>query len=269
MSDVPVFEVYAIQYATSTRPTADYFVGSDPHDGQSPINYYVWLIRSDDRIILIDTGFNAERAKQRGRNFLRCPTEGLRSLGIAPEDIDTVIVTHLHYDHAGNLDLFPNARFVLQDEEMRFATGRYMRHELMRAPFELSDVLRMVTSNFEGRVDFVNGDAELCPGVGLHHVPGHSLGLQSVTVNSKRDRLCLASDAAHFFDNIRLGNPFKVTTHVGDTLEGHDRVLKLAGSTDRLIPGHDPQVSEIYPEHPDDSLILVLHEKPARNPLAS
>jgi glyoxylase-like metal-dependent hydrolase (beta-lactamase superfamily II) len=149
------FEVYAIQYATSMRPSSDYFLGADPHNGPAPINYYVWLIRSGTRCILVDTGFDAQRASERGRDFQRCPSEGLRNLGVEPEDIDTVIITHLHYDHAGNLNLFPNAQFVLQDEEMRFATGRYMRHGLVQAPFELSDVLEMVTHAYAGRVRFV------------------------------------------------------------------------------------------------------------------
>lgn len=268
MEAPPRYEVFAIQYATSVRPSSQYFLGQDPHDGPAPIHYYVWLIRDAQRTILVDTGFNAQRAQSRGRDFLRCPTEGLRKLGVAPEAIDTVILTHLHYDHAGNLDLFPNARFVLQDEEMRFATGRYMRHGLMRAPFELSDVLAMVTHTYAGRVRFVDGTHDLLPGVRLHHVPGHSLGLQAVTVETARGRLCLASDAAHFYDTIRYASPFPVIAHVGQTLEGFDRVLDLAGSPDRLVPGHDPLVAEIYPPHPDDAQSFALHLPPVRDPLA-
>lgn len=266
MTAVPEYEVYAIQYARAIRPSSDYFLGADPHEGPAPIFYYVWLIRNANRCILVDTGFDAQRAQARGREFQQCPTEGLRSLGVDPAEIDTVVITHLHYDHAGNLNLFPNARFVLQDEEMRFATGRHMRHSLIQAPFELSDVLDMVTHNYAGRVRFVDGAHDLARGVRLHHVPGHSMGLQAVTVNTRRGRLCLASDAAHFFDNIALGNPFRITTHVAQTLEGHDRVLELAGGYDRLIPGHDPKVAELYPAHPRNDLIFLLHEPPGHSP---
>lgn len=266
MTIIPEFEVHAIQYARSIRPSSDYFLGADPHDGPAPIYYYVWLIRNEERCILVDTGFSEVRARERGRDFQRCPSDGLRTLGVRAEDVDTAVITHLHYDHAGNLDLFPNARFILQEEEMRFATGRYMRHDLIRAPFELSDVLEMVTQNYRGRVDFVDGAHALTEGVGLHHVPGHSLGLQAVTVNTKRGQLCLASDTAHFFDNVALGSPFPITTHVGQALDGHDRVLELAGGYDRLIPGHDPLVAQLYPTHPDDDLVFVLHEPPCRSP---
>lgn len=263
-ADPPHFEVYAIAYARCTRSSRDYFLGADPHDGPAPITYYVWLIRNADRVILLDTGFNAAAARKRGREFLRCPTEGLRRLGVAPEDIETVVISHLHYDHAGNLDLFPNAEFILQDAEMRHATGRHMRHGYLRAPFELSDVLAMVTHNFAGRVRFVDGDKALEPGIGLYHLPGHSLGLQAMTVETARGRLCLAADALHFFDNLRLGSPFAVSMHLGKALDAQERALELAGDWDRLIPGHDPVIGTLYPAHPDDPLTVCLHEMPLR-----
>ncbi len=259
------YDVYAIKYAQSIRPSRDYYMGHDPHNGPHPIYYYVWLIRSNERIILIDTGFDAARAIARKRDFGRCPTQGLASLGVVPEDVDTVIVTHLHYDHAGNLDKFPNARFVLQDEEMRYATGRDMRHALIRLPFELEDVQTMLAHNYAERVDFVQGSETIAPGVDVHLVPGHSRGLQCVTVQTARGRLCLASDAAHFFGNVRYASPFPVTVDVAATLHGHDKVVKLAGTADLLIPGHDPLVAEIYPAYPEDSAIFDLGQPPSRS----
>jgi glyoxylase-like metal-dependent hydrolase (beta-lactamase superfamily II) len=237
-------------------------LGEDPHDGPRPIFYYIWVLRNDDRVIVVDTGFDAERAERRKREFLRCPTDGLRMLGIQPETVETVIVTHLHYDHAGNLDKFPNARFVLQDEEMRYATGRAMRFKQMRAPFELEDVLAMVRHNYADRLRFVSGSEELAPGVTVHHVPGHTRGLQAVTVETSRGRMCLASDAAHFFDNIALESPFPVIADVAATLDGQERVQRLAGGPDLMIPGHDPAVMDLFPRHPDDPLICILSEPP-------
>mgnify|MGYP003666888091 FL=1 len=258
MKDPAQYEVYAIKYAQSMRPASDYFMGADPHDGPLPIFYYVWLIKNADRVLLVDTGFNAARAQTRNRDFLRCPIEALTSLGVAPEDIDTVVITHLHYDHAGNMDKLPNARFVLQESEMNFATGRYMRHKLMRAPFELSDVQLMVALNYGGRVDFVSGDIDLADGIRLHHVPGHSLGLQALTVETARGRLCLASDAAHFYANIDSGKPFPIIANVGNALDSQDKTLRLAGSPNRLIPGHDPAVAEMYDAIANDRLIFDL-----------
>lgn len=253
-----VYDVFALQYARSVRPRSDYFMGSDPHDGPEPIHYYVWLVRNARRTILIDTGFNAERAVARKRDFQRCPIEALAAVGVMPQDVDTVVITHLHYDHAGNMDKLPDARFVLQDAEMAFATGRSMKHAMLRAPFELSDVQLMVAMNYGGRVDFVDGDAQLAPGIRLHHVPGHSLGLQAVTVDTAIGRLCLASDAAHFYDNIRLDLPFPIVANVAQALDSQDKVMQLAGDRRHLVPGHDPEIARLFPALPNDPLTFDL-----------
>src|SRR5262249_47482240 len=122
------YELFAIRYATAMRNAADVFIGADPHEGPIPMDYFVWVARNSQHTVVIDTGFDATAAKNRGRNFLREPGDGLRMLGVDCDSVEHVIITHLHYDHAGNLQLFPRARFHLQDSEMAFATGRYMAH---------------------------------------------------------------------------------------------------------------------------------------------
>jgi glyoxylase-like metal-dependent hydrolase (beta-lactamase superfamily II) len=257
---VEEYEVYAVQYGTlAERRSAENYLGPDPHDNAPmPLHYYVWLIRNADCVILVDTGFNADRAARRGRRIDRNPIEALAALDVAPEDVDTAIITHLHYDHAGNMDLLPNARFVLQEAEKGFATGRHMRHALIRHPFELADVQLMVALNYAERVEWVNGDAEIAPGVCVHHLPGHSLGLQAVTVETRAGRLCLASDVAHFYDNIARGQPFPITAHVTGQLDGQEAVKRLAGRPELLIPGHDPKVNELFRPIPGDALIFDL-----------
>ena len=127
----PLYEVYAIKYAElKQRPASDIFLGADPHDAPVDMDYFVWLIRSPERSVLVDMGFNRNVAAKRGRRFIRCPGDGLRALSVDPAEIEDVIVTHLHYDHVGNYALFPKARFHLQDRELAFATGRMMRHGL-------------------------------------------------------------------------------------------------------------------------------------------
>ena len=258
------YDVYAVQYARSQRPSRDFFIYQDPHDGPLPIFYYVWLIRNERRAIVVDMGFSAEMGKKRGREFLRCPGEGLRVLGVDPAEVETVVVTHMHYDHAGNVPLFPRATFVLQDAEMQFATGRDMRHKPMRMAFEVEDVVDLVRRNFEGRVRFVNGMEEIAPGVCVHHVGGHTRGLQAVSVETARGRLVLASDAVHFFENMTETNPFPIVADVGHMFDGYERLLRLAGDPDRLIPGHDPLVAELYPAAAGDPMIFELSKAPLR-----
>ena len=91
-----------------------------------------------------------------------------------------MIVSHLHYDHCGNYDTFPNARFHLQDTEMAYATGRCMCHQHLRVPFEEEDVVAMVRKVFAGRVTFHDGVDQIAPGITVHKIGGHSKGLQCV-----------------------------------------------------------------------------------------
>ena len=113
-----------------------------------------------------------------GRQFLRSPAVGLKAIGVEPDDVRDVILSHMHYDHCGNYDLFPHARYHLQDIEMAYCTGRCMCHPGLRGPFEEEDVVAIVRKLFAGRVVFHDGVDELAPGITLHHVGGHSKGLQ-------------------------------------------------------------------------------------------
>lgn len=270
MSKAPAYEVYALQYAKSLRPSRDFFIFQDPHDGPMPIFYYVWVIKGPDGAILVDTGFDQRRADERKRDFLRCPIEALSVLGLSADDIKTVILTHLHYDHAGNIQKLPNAEFYVQDEEIRFATGRHIRHQAIRMPFEEDDVVDLVRCNFNGRVRFVDGDEKIAPGIKLHLMGGHSHGLQAVTVKTRRGKLVLASDAAHFFENMTTGNPFPIVIDVAQYLEAYDKLHQLAPSPAHIIPGHDPFVMDLYPKLDNDDLGVVLSADPLKpSPLES
>ena len=116
-------------------------------------------------------------ARQRRREFLRCPSAGLKLLGVDALAVEDVIITHLHYDHVGNFDLFPAATFHLQDAEMSFATGRYMASAPLAAAFDVENVIGMVRELYRGRVCFHDGDAAFAPGISLHLVGGHTQGL--------------------------------------------------------------------------------------------
>jgi glyoxylase-like metal-dependent hydrolase (beta-lactamase superfamily II) len=115
------FEVYALKYATRDAQGSEHFYGHDIHDYPMPMDYFVWAVVSDEYSIVVDAGFTTEVAARRGREHLRCPAEGLQQLGIHCARVSCVILTHLHYDHVGNLEKVPAATFVVQDEEMAFA----------------------------------------------------------------------------------------------------------------------------------------------------
>ena len=158
-----------------------------------------------------------------------------------------MIVTHLHYDHCGNHDLFPRARYHLQDGEMGYATGRCMCHAYLRMPFEADDVVAMVRKVFDGRVSFHDGDSEVAPGITLHRIGGHSKGLQCVRVATRRGPVVLASDATHLYAHVEGGRVFPITYNIGEVLEGYETLKRLAPSPAHIIPGHDPAVLDRYP----------------------
>jgi glyoxylase-like metal-dependent hydrolase (beta-lactamase superfamily II) len=240
-------EVYAVKYAHHARRAAENFIGGDPHDGPMPLDYFVWLVRAAGRELVVDTGFSAAVAAKRGREHLRCPAEGLRLLGVDAASVQDVVITHLHYDHVGNFELFPRAKLHLQDLEMRYATGRYMRHECFRSVYEVEDVAGMVRGVYEGRVQFHDGDVELMPGVSLHLIGGHTMGLQVVRIATRRGAVVLASDASHLYANMEQTRPFPIVWSVAAMVDGYARLRDLAASADHIIPGHDPLVMQRYP----------------------
>jgi glyoxylase-like metal-dependent hydrolase (beta-lactamase superfamily II) len=244
---LPTYVLFAIRYANRGAKRSDHFIGGDPHDGPMPMDYFVWVAVSGSGAYVIDTGFTAEVAAQRGRTFLRCPVEALRLLGVDPAAVEHVILTHMHYDHVGNFHKFPRARFHLQEPEMRYATGRLMCHDRLRHSFEVEDVVGMVRLNYAGRVDFYNGPAELAPGITLHPAPGHSVGLQFVRVNTRRGWVVVASDVTHFYENMESGRPFSTAVNVGDMLEAFGALAAHAPAHEHIVPGHDPQVMARYP----------------------
>ena len=241
------YEVYAIRYARHDRRASENFLGGDPHDGPMPIDYFVWAVVGGGKTFVVDTGFGSEQAVKRKRELIRSPADGLRSLGIDPARVEDVIITHMHYDHAGNLDLFPNATFHIQDREMAYCTGRCMCHAELRGAFEPGDVGGMVRRIFAGRVRFHDGAAELAPGLFLHYIGGHTMGLQSLRVMTRRGWVVLASDAAHLYAHLEQGRAFPIVYNVADMLEGHRTLKRLASSPRHIIPGHDPLVMKRYP----------------------
>lgn len=262
---LPIYEVYAIKYGDRVGNRGTIFVHGDPHDAPLAMDYFVWALRSPERTIVVDVGYGREEGERRGRTFLRSPTEGLRLLDIDAAAVEDVVITHMHYDHAGNLALFPNARFHIQDEEMGFVTGRAMTHQSLRHAFLLDDVLEMVRMVYGDRVVFHAGDEEIAPGVSVHHIPGHTRGLQSVKVLTARGWVVLASDAAHYYESITDGTPFLTHEDQFKMLEGFRRLRTLAPSDAHIVPGHDPEVMQRYPAPSADleGIVVRLDVEPA------
>ncbi len=246
MSD-DIWEAYALKYGEVAARTRNMnFLGGDDHAAAMPLDFYIWVLRQGGRTILVDTGFDRAEAAARGREVAREPAEAIAALGLTPDAIDEIIVTHLHYDHAGGLHLFPNATLHMQAAEMAYATGPCMCHGVLRMPFTADHVCEAVRRVYSGRVIFHDGDGEIAEGVSVHCIGGHSRGLQCVRVRTQAGWMVLASDASHYYENMMARKPFPIVVDLQNMLDGFARMETLASRPDLIVPGHDPKVCAVF-----------------------
>ena len=237
------YTIYAVQYAQRHTSSTELFVG-DSHNTPMKMSYFVWALTNGAQTVVVDLGFTEAVGTRRGRQFLRCPSEGLAMLGIDCASVEHVILSHFHYDHVGCYALFPHATFYVQDAEMSFYTGRYLSQAAFRHSVEVDDILALVRFNYEGRVVFVDGDREVVPGISVHKVGGHTAGMQIVTVQTQGGRAVVASDASHYYHNYQKNVPFTTHHDLPGMYYGFQRIRDLAERPDLILPGHDPLVLE-------------------------
>jgi glyoxylase-like metal-dependent hydrolase (beta-lactamase superfamily II) len=207
--------------------------------------YFVWALTNGSQTVVVDLGFTEPVGTRRGRQFLRCPSEGLAMLGIDCASVEHVILSHFHYDHVGCYALFPHATFYVQDAEMSFYTGRHLHQAAFRHSVELDDILALVRFNYEGRVVFVDGDKEIVPGISVHKVGGHTAGMQIVTVQTQGGRAVVASDASHYYHNFEKNVPFTTHHDLPGMYYGFQRLRELADRPDRSCRATIPWCSSV------------------------
>lgn len=235
------YRLYAVRYASREATTSEVFYQSDDESALG-LDYYFWVAANKARAVVIDVGFSEAAAASRGRSFLRKPKDALAEIGVDPGQVEHVILTHLHYDHAGNHALFPRATFFVQEAELAFAAGRNASVPAFRSKTEPGELAELIRLNYEGRVQILDGDCEIVPGIRVHKVGGHTAGLQIVSVETGRGRAIVASDAAHYYQNLEQGIPHRTIHDINGVYDGFQRIRELASSPDLIIPGHDPQV---------------------------
>jgi glyoxylase-like metal-dependent hydrolase (beta-lactamase superfamily II) len=236
------YRVYAVRYGH--RDSVPAWEAFHKEHAAPPLgmDYFVWAITNGQRTVVVDTGFAEEEGTRRGRTFLRSPVDGLAQLGIDAAHVEHVVLSHFHYDHIGGQALFPRATFWVQEAEMQFYTGRHATRPAFRGSIYLPDILSIVTLNYEGRVKFNDGDAEIVPGVWVHAASGHTAGMQIVSAETNRGRAVLTSDASHYYANMEEGNSFNTFVDLAGVYRAYDRIRELAASAELIVPGHDPLV---------------------------
>lgn len=249
MSALPEYEIWGIRYGSNAGRTRgqNYILETRPTEPLT-LDFYCWFLRSQDRLIVVDTGMNPEKARLHGHGMILDPVEALQSCGVDPAVVETVIMTHLHYDHTGHMTAFPKAHFHLQAEEMAYVTGPYMEKPWFRRAYETDEICQAVSLLHQGRLSLHGRDADIAPGVSVHWVGGHCAGQEIVRVWTARGWVVLASDALHYYEEYERGIPFAVAFNLSDMITAHDRIRALATSDDHVLPAHDPRIAKIYPE---------------------
>jgi len=245
----PQYDVYAIHYATLPDfPVSELVAGADPAR-KLDIAMMIWLIRGNGRNILVDSGFYHDRFfKEWHVNDFIKPSEAFKPLGLKPEDITDVIISHMHWDHADGMDLFPNARVWIQKDELQYYAGEAWQSKDTHGGIDPGDVLTLVKLNTEGRVGMVNGDAqEIIPGITCYTGGRHTYASQYVGVSTKAGTVVLASDNMYLYENLEKHVPIAATLDAASNLRAQDRMKQLAASPGLIIPGHDPAVMAKFP----------------------
>ena len=228
------YRIYAVRYAHRKCTTSEAFYG-DYHKGPMTMDYFVWALTNGAETVVVDLGFTEAVGTRRGRQFLRDPGKGLAEIGVEAASVKHVILSHFHYDHVGNYALFPNATFYVQDSEMAFYTGRNAALPAFRHSVEVDDVCALIRLNYDKRMQFVDGSREIVPGIAVHHVGGHTAGMQIVSVAHARGQAVVASDASHYYRNFEERIPFNTLHDLPGMYRAFDTISELASP--RRTPG--------------------------------
>jgi glyoxylase-like metal-dependent hydrolase (beta-lactamase superfamily II) len=259
------YSIWAFRYARSNMPR-DFFGGTLINSNQgtvrNPMVYSAILggeAGSAATPIVIDTGMKGTFSPSgKGYENVELPEAVLAKVGIRPEAVETVILTHLHFDHMGNVDRFPNATFHVQRSEYDgwkgvFAlpgalgsdTKSWPLSSINPADFEIFD--RLIA---DGRVNFLDGDTEIAPGVLAHLAADtHTFGSQWIEVRTPDGPYVIAGDCVYWYENIeRMWPPAYVQGNTWNLIRTYREIRALLDDdVNRIVPGHDPELFERHP----------------------
>ncbi|MDT7604909.1 MAG: hypothetical protein QOF61_2906 [Acidobacteriota bacterium] len=245
------YEVYAISYGVIPDfPVASLVAGAD-RARKLDIQMMVWLLKgSDGRNVLVDAGFYRDKFFKdwKVRDFIR-PDEAVERAGVKPEEITDIVLSHMHWDHADGLDLFPKARVWVQRDEYNYYTSAAWQPAGKHGGIDPEDVLMIVKLNTEGRVGLVDGDgAEPINGIKVYTGGRHTYASQYAGVSTKGGTIVVASDNMYLYENLERHAPIAQTFDAASNLRAQDRMKQLASSPRLIIPGHDPAVFVKFPK---------------------
>lgn len=240
-------EVIVVRYGTRQTTKSECYYNFRAYrepDAEMTMDYFFWIFRSAEQTIVIDTGFSPEAAIARKRQPVVAPADALARLGIDPTEVKLLVLTHAHYDHAGNLGLYPNAKIVMSRKEFEFWGTDMGKRPQYGHHIDPLDIERIQALHREGRITLLDTPQNtLIPGIELYELGGHTPGQMAVVVEMPEGPVILASDAIHYYDELEQDRPFAVLDSLADMYRGYERIrewLQRPGAL--MIPGHDPDV---------------------------
>jgi glyoxylase-like metal-dependent hydrolase (beta-lactamase superfamily II) len=252
----PTYEVYAVRYATLPRFRVSGLIAGADTSRRLDLAMMVWVIKGGGRTILVDAGFHRADLVNRWHptDFIP-PGEAVGKLGIKPEEVTDVIVSHVHWDHLDGIDLFPRAKVWIQREE--FEHHLDSSGVVKDRAIDAGDAKILAAIAHEGRVMLVDGDGkEIIPGITVYTGGKHTFASQFATVNTAAGTVVLASDNAYLYENFAKHVPIAQTLDSASNLRTQARMLSLASDPRLIVPGHDPAVFVRFPT-PGNGVALI------------
>lgn len=219
-------------------------------DAEMGNDFTFWVVETDDGLIVVDTGFSAAAAARRGMPVDVDPVEAFAQAGYAVRDVRDVILTHLHFDHAGNVAAFPGARVWVQESEYAFWTGPMAARPQFAQLHEPDDLAALADARADGRLRLVDGVAEVTDRVQLLPAPGHTVGSQAVVIDADGHGIVLAGDAVHFADELEHDLAYTIVADLPALYRTYDVLRDLAATGAAVVPGHDTTTAERYASRP-------------------
>ena len=236
-------KVWCIEYASAPDAPLSTILAGAPPDAKLTLPFAMCVAKSDRHVIVLDAGFvDQTPAKAFGVQGWTEYAALLAEIGLTPEAVDFVTISHMHFDHAGGTSRFPKAQFIVQRRELEYAAGALPHNSAAKGAFVADDVLALVQLNWQGRVLLVDGDAEgVVPGVDVYLTPGHTAGTMTVCLDTVKGRVCYASDAVYSYRNIDEDIPLGLALNAGEAVESYKKIRRILRGG-RLIPGHEPRL---------------------------
>jgi glyoxylase-like metal-dependent hydrolase (beta-lactamase superfamily II) len=255
---MPDYEIYALKYAGPFVRTGAHLMWYRDWELREKINYYIWCIRGAGETVVVDAGVTPQMARERALDGYVNPVNVLARLNIKADEVRHVVITHMHFDHAGGVSLFPEATFYIQEDEYRF----WQKDPVAaRPPFKhVADAVSSTyLASIEGtdRLVLLKGDQPIMPGIECLLSPGHTVALQTVAVNTARGTAIIGSDCAHVFRNYREDWPSALIVDLVGWMRTYDKLRERVSSPDLLFPGHDRRLLDDYPKVAPDITRLV------------